>query len=430
MQDMPQNLSIIKVKQQVANRAIGGAGTAFIELAEQVQLLAPEQLKQSESDYFCNPARVIMDFYPRIGAFATDGKINILPDQKQQLSSTHLALLDVERLYFELLAFKQSKRWSNLVITPDVIARLLADSNWYSIKAPNEHMQFGNLQNLRLWHDMAISLLRKYCEMFYNFRRKQWEADKLEYRYITEDTSYLPGVREDTPNGSLIITLDPVRQDSLYQQLENIRQKIINGDIQNWQGQIADGLEFLHNERHFYQPLLTIVAKKVDYQVSPVPLNDGEARFVKDLQDSWEDELFLEDVEVYLLRNLVGQGAVGVFIDGGFEPDFILWVKQDNKQKIVFLDPKGLRHHVPTDQKIQFYRTIKKLERTMLQTSNGSEDIELHAFLLSKTKANVLESLWREHQGEKVTRELMESWNILFPHDDDKYIQKLVDRLI
>ncbi|SEJ07791.1 hypothetical protein [Nitrosomonas eutropha] len=277
---------------------------------------------------------------------------------------------------------------------------------------------------------MAISLLRKYCEMFYNFRRKQWEADKLEYRYITEDTSYLPGVREDTPNGSLIITLDPVRQDSLYQQLENIRQKIINGDIQNWQGQIADGLEFLHNERHFYQPLLTIVAKKVDYQVSPVPLNDGEARFVKDLQDSWEDELFLEDVEVYLLRNLVGQGAVGVFIDGGFEPDFILWVKQDNKQKIVFLDPKGLRHHVPTDQKIQFYRTIKKLERTMLQTSNGSEDIELHAFLLSKTKANVLESLWREHQGEKVTRELMESWNILFPHDDDKYIQKLVDRLI
>lgn len=168
----------------------------------------------------------------------------------------------------------------------------------------------------------------------------------------------------------------------------------------------------------------------MDYQVSPVPLNDGEARFVKDLQDSLEDGLFLEDVEVYLLRNLAGQGAVGVFIDGGFEPDFILWVKQDNKQKIVFLDPKGLRHHVPTDQKIQFYRTIKKLERTMLQTSNGSEDIELHAFLLSKTKANVLESLWREHQGEKVTRELMESWNILFPHDDDKYIQKLVDRLI
>lgn len=262
MQDMPQNLSIIKVKQQVANRAIGGAGTAFIELAEQVQLLAPEQLKQSESDYFCNPARVIVDFYPRIGAFATNGKINILPDQKQQLSSTHLSLLDVERLYFELLAFKQSKRWSNLVITPDVIARLLADSSWYSIKAPNEHMQFGNLQNLRLWHDMAISLLRKYCEMFYNFRRKQWEADKLEYRHITEDTSYLPGVREDTPNGSFIITLDPVRQDSLYKQLDNIRHKIINGDIQNWQGQIADGLEFLHNERHFYQPLLTIVAKK------------------------------------------------------------------------------------------------------------------------------------------------------------------------
>lgn len=430
MQDLPQNLSIIKVKEQVANRAIGGAGTAFLELAEQVQLLAPAQLNQTESGYFCNPARVTVDFYPRIGAFATDGKTNLVPDKKQRLSSTHLALLDMEQLYFELLAFKRSKRWSNLIITPEVITKLLADSSWYSIKAPNEHMQFGNLQNLRLWHDMAISLLRKYCEMFYNFRRKQWEADKLEYRYITEDTSYLPGVREDTPNGSFVITLDPVRQDSLYQQLENIRLKIIQGDTNQWQGQVTEGLQFLHNERHFYQPLLTLVAKKPDYQVSPVPLNEGEARFVKDLQGAWEDGLFPENVEVYLLRNLAGQGAVGVFIDGGFEPDFILWVKQGSKQKIVFLDPKGLRHHVPTDPKIQFYRIIKELERTMLQTSNGSADIELHAFLLSETKANVLESLWREHQGEKVTRELMESWNILFPHDDEKYIQKLVDMLV
>ncbi len=430
MHDMPQNLSIIKVKNQVANRAIGGAGSAFLELAEQVLLMEPNQLSQTESDYFCTPPRVVVDFYPRIGAFATDGQTSLVKGETAQFSNVHLALLDMEQLYFELLAFKRSKRWSNLVITPDVIAKLLIDKNWYVLQAPAEHMEFGSLQNLRLWHDMAISLLRKYCEMFYNFRRKQWEADKLEYRYITEDTGYLPGVREDTPNGSFVITLDPVRQDSLYRQLDSIRKKVLQGDISGWQGQVTDGLQFLHNERHFYQPLLTLVAKKPDYQVSPVPLNEGEARFVKDLQSAWENGLFPENTEVYLLRNLAGQGAVGVFIDGGFQPDFILWLKQGAKQKVVFLDPKGLRNHVPTDPKIQFYRIIKDLERAMLQTSNGSAGIELHAFLLSETKANVLESLWREHQGEKVTRALMESWNILFPHDDESYIQKLLEKLI
>src|SRR5690625_63001 len=349
MANLPQDLSIIRVKDKVANRAIGGAGTAFLELAEQVVLLPPKQLTPEGRDYFCNPARVVVDFYPRIGGFATDGKTSLVKDKTHLLTIAHLALLDTEKLYFELLDFKRNRRWSNLIISPSIIMELLSDSSWYQLQAPSQLMVFGNLENLNLWHDMAISLLRKSCEMFYNYRRKQWENDKLEFSYITNDSSYLPNVREDMPQGGYLITLDPVRHESIYNELQDIKEHIAQGNVAQWQNHIVDaGLQFLFNERHFYQPLLTLVAKNVDYQITPVPLNKGEASFVNDLQKAWDNGVFPSGAEIYLLRNVAGQGAVGVFIDGGFEPDFILWIKHQGQQQVVFIDPKGLRDRKST----------------------------------------------------------------------------------
>lgn len=429
MTGIASDLNVVRVKEQIANRAIGGAGTAFMELAEQVILLAPDQLNDSGKDYFCNPARVLVDFYPRIGGFATEGKVNVLQGQTQRLTATHIALLDIEKLYFELLAFKNSKRWANLNITVDAIKELLADSSWYELQAPKQLMAFGSLQNITLWHDMAISLLRKYCEMFYNYRRKQWESDKLEYKPITADKTYLPNVREDMPHGGYLVTLDPVRQQSLYEQLVYINEQVEQGATQAWQNSIADGsLQFLFNERHLYQPLLTLIDKHRDYQVTPVPLNKGEANFVIDLHNAWCNGLFPDGADVYLLRNVSGKGAVGVFIDGGFEPDFILWIKHQDQQHVVFVDPKGLRQMSggAAHPKVQFYKTIKQLESELKASNSATQHINLHAFLVSETRAAVLESQWGEYDGAPVTRERMESWNILFTDDDDKYLEKLV----
>lgn len=430
MANLPQDLSIIRVKDKVANRAIGGAGTAFLELAEQVVLLPPKRLSDAGRDYFCNPARVIVDFYPRIGGFATDGQTSTLQGNTQRLTAAHLALLDNEKLYFELLAFKRSKRWSNLTLSPKVINELLSDSGWYELQAPPAMMALGNLNNLSLWHDMAISLLRKYCEMFYNYRRKQWESDKLEFKYITDDSSYLPNVREDMPNGGYLVTLDPVRHESVYKELQAIKEQIAKDDVKQWQDTIVDaGLQFLFNERHFYQPLLTLVAKNVDYQVTPVPLNKGEAAFVADVQQAWNNGVFPDGSDVYLLRNIAGKGAVGVFIDGGFEPDFILWIKHQDEQgkaqqQVVFIDPKGLRQHQATDPKINFYRSIKELERTLHANHPDGQHIKLHSFLVSQTRVAVLESRW---PGE--TQDSMEAKHILFPDDDEQYMEKLVQKL-
>ena len=424
--DIPGNLKVVRLKESVAGKAIGGSGTAFLELAEQVLLKSPSELHGSERDYFCNPPRVGLDFHPQVGAFATDGgAARDTGHNPVYLTPLHLALLDTRKLYFELQAFKRDRRWSNLSIPQDVISRLLAENGWYRLYAPESAMEVGNLSRIRLWHDMAIALLRKYCEMFYGFRRKQWEADKLEYRPITENSNYLPGVREDTPNGAHFLTLDRVRHDSLIRRLEVIRTKISAGDTSAWSGKIEDSLEFLWCERHFYQPLLA-AAQGLEFQVTPVALNDGEKKFVRDIQKAWAANLF-DGYEVYLLRNQSGQGAVGVFIDGGFQPDFILWLVKDGKQKVIFLDPKGLRFHKPEDPKVQFHQTIKQIEADLISHNPANTSIELHAFLVSETHSSVLCSQWKLPDGSNATVESMESWNILFPEQGAQiYLSKLL----
>lgn len=429
MADLPDDLNVIRVKESVADKAIGGSGTAFLELAEQVELKAPAALTSSEFDYFCNPARVVVDVYPQVGLFATDGagkRDSGRDDQK--LSALHVSLLDTRKLYFELLAFKRDKRWSNLTITQSVVDKLLKESGWYTLYAPNEVMELGALERLNLWHDMAAALLRKYCEMFYGLRRKQWEGDKLEYRPITENSKYLPGVNDDTPQGSYLVTLDRIRHESLIKRLDNMRNKIAEGDVDFWNGKIEDGLEFLWCERHFYQPLLA-ATQGLDFQVTPVSLNKGEAEFVKDIQTAYEAKVF-DDYDVYLLRNRSGQGAVGVFIDGGFEPDFILWLVKGDQQKIIFIDPKGLRNHKPEDPKVRFHQTIRDIDTDLWQQNPANNCIKLHAFLVSETHSSMLISNWKDSNGDAVTRELLESWNILFREEDkDVYLGNLLRKV-
>lgn len=422
MAQLPQYLNVIRLKPTVANKATGGAGTAFKELAEQVMLRAPSALRDDEKSYFYSPPRVSADFYPRVGQFATEDKTRRVKAKQQTLGPAHIALLDTQQLYFELLAFKRSKRWANLALTPDVVDQLLADGDWYTLYAPDTAMSLGRLENMSLWHDMAIALLRKYCEMFYNLRRKQWESDKLEYRPITDNTKYLPGVDDDTPHGRYTITLDHQRQESLITQLDTLRKRLKEETPDTWDSKTLGGLEFIWCERHLYQPLLA--GENLDFPVSPMALNKGEAEFARDIHKAVEDDLFA-GYEVYLLRNQTGQGAVGMFIDGGFYPDFILWLVKGDRQKVIFVDPKGLHNHQPNDPKVKFYRTIKTTERQLNQQS-GTQHIELHAFLISQTPAQQLLSEWSSYKEQTLDKDTLESWNILFPDQDRAYLKTLM----
>ena len=62
MASIPDQLSVIRLKETVAGRALGGQGSAFSQLAEQVLLLPPSALKSQEREYFVNPLRITLDW--------------------------------------------------------------------------------------------------------------------------------------------------------------------------------------------------------------------------------------------------------------------------------------------------------------------------------------------------------------------------------
>jgi hypothetical protein len=113
---------------------------------------------------------------------------------------------------------------------------------------------------------------------------------------------------------------------------------------------------------------------------------DSEKEFINDLKNYLRDNKDkFEDSEIYLLRNFPKSG-MGFFNLSGFYPDFIMWVKRGNKQKMIFVDPKGLEHTKGLDdEKIQLSVDIKELEREL-----GKKDVVLESFILSKTSYDKL----------------------------------------
>ena len=98
----------------------------------------------------------------------------------------------------------------------------------------------------------------------------------------------------------------------------------------------------------------------------PTHLNEGEKRFVNDLEAVCKNEAkgLLAGIELYLLRNHNSDKAISFFVESGFRPDFVLWLLTDDHQTIGFIDPKGLRNFTDNfnNSKVQFFSRIKKLE--------------------------------------------------------------------
>jgi len=122
-----------------------------------------------------------------------------------------------------------------------------------------------------------------------------------------------------------------------------------------------------------------------------------------------------------LLRNKSKVG-IGFFEDGGFYPDFIMWILKDTKQYISFIDPKGIRNLNPNkDPKINFYKSIKEKEK-----KQGDTNIILNSFIISNTEFSTISDL---HSN--ITKKELENKNVLFQQDDkSSYINEMFNRIL
>lgn len=353
---------------------------------------------------------VVADWYPRIQAMQSRSASQTNHKDKVALRAMHLALLDYDRLFFELEQFKRERSWYNLNITKAGIRRLLEDANWYTLYLPKSRLEPTNVAGILLLQQVAVELLKRYCEHYYNYCKREYIEPRLELRDLTPDDDNIP-------------------QEAFYQ-------LVTDGDEE----QLIQGIQQIKNEleqkkaillkigdlsactfgTHLFQPLFH-VRRGGKITVLPVALNESEFQFVTDLKtwcDAHDIALKKDGTELFLLRNMSRGKGMGFFEAGNFHPDFILWMLSGGKQFVTFIEPHGLLHgEGPASEKIMFHRRIKDIERRLQDSS-----VILNCFILSWTRYPQLN--WGKTQRD------LEDMHVLFMTDDrDQYITKLFAKL-
>ena len=408
-----QQLKTIRLKKTI-NGVSTEFGDAFRKLAPVPTVAPPDPARDPSTTYLQNN-QVLLNWYPKIQAMKSGGLIGGDADaapNETHLTSGHVAFLNIDRLYFDLERFKAERGWYNLNLTQQAIEALLADQSWYRLHIPAEELTGNSFEKVRLWEEIAISLLKKYTDRYYTFRKREWELPYLEYRILKGDDPNFMGVKGSPDEGYYRILIDK-SQEEIVAKLEELKAAIQKGNLKPWEFQ---GMKVIWFGKHLYQPLLYLDTKIVE--ISPAPLNKGERQFVEDLKvfhDGHAD--FFETRELYLLRNLSKGRGVGFFEDGNFHPDFILWLLEDGQQQVIFVDPKGIRNLGPSDPKIQFYETIKEIEQRL-----GDPAVRLESFIVSNTSFATMRPLWRMEKNE------MQKQHVLFQKEDkDSYVGTMLN---
>jgi hypothetical protein len=350
--------------------------------------------------------KVMLDWYPKIQALSSargQGPLQEAERNKAVLSEPHIAFLDLDKIFFELQRFKNERTWFNLNLSREKILELLYHPEWYDLYIPKDVMEFRSFDQVRQWQEIAITLLKKYCDRYYKYQKAAWENTHLEYTELTpNDENFFAEYH----------VLVERSQEDIVARLEEIKSMIEKKQLQDIEG---PGLLSIMFGQHLYQPLLYAGNNLIE--VKPVVLNEGERDFVKDLKDFYEHHKeFFQGMEMYLLRNRSRGRGIGFFEAGNFYPDFILWLVIGDQQRIVFIDPKGIRNlEGMEDPKISFYKTIKQLEARLCDPS-----VKLTSFIISNTPY-IQVAWWGPAKDE------FESHHVLFQFEDkETYVRKIL----
>ncbi len=350
---------------------------------------------------------ITLNWYPRIQAIST---VDSNEDANQSLnrgclSDKHIAFINVEKIYFELQQQKNERAWYNLNLSLENINALLQSHDWYVLYIPAEQLEFTSFDRVRIWQDIATSLLKKYCDLYYKHQKAAYEDKFLEIQEL----------QDDDPNffSEYQILIEQSQADIL-RHLEDIKALVLERAFEPIEYRQLTGIMF---SQHLYQPLLSWTGGKDLVEIKPVALNAGERDFVKDIKRYFEHnkEYFL-DKEMYLLRNKSKGGGIGFFEAGNFYPDFILWIVSGNCQFVNFIDPKGIGRIGIEDPKVTFYREIKNLEQRL-----ADPDVVLNSFIISVSLFSQLPL-----QIRNMTISDWNQRNVLFREDDrHEYLEQL-----
>lgn len=128
----------------------------------------------------------------------------------------------------------------------------------------------------------------------------------------------------------------------------------------------------------------------------------------------------LKGKKLFLLRNQAKGKGVGFFEGTGFFPDFILWIKQGKRQRVVFVEPHGMVYDAAPqiNEKAGLHEKLRAEAAPALAKYKG---VELDAYVVSRTAYQKLRSKWVRDDGTPWTLNECAERHILFPERTQDY---------
>ena len=322
--------------------------------------------------------RVSLNLYSKMQAITSDSTAN---DQSVEGTATqippgYISLFDRTRIYDNLLARKQQKKWHNLAITPETVDHLLEANDWYDLYIPPERVSATNFEQVQYLENVAIDLITEYTDQFWRRQRRKWEYRNMEV--IKLSTADQNNIEEHQ------LTVDAA-ETRLIDHICSLKDRISTGNYPTLQfGAILA-------KSHAYQPLLYAAppasgdGNERRVTIQPVPLNENEKKVVEGLEKlAKENDACLQGKELFLIRNLTRGRGVSFFDDYKYYPDFIVWLKERDCQHVLFLDPKGLVWYSDkTERKVRLHQEILEVEKRISKTDSN---LHLRAYVLSVTR--------------------------------------------
>jgi type III restriction/modification enzyme restriction subunit len=304
--------------------------------------------------------------------------------QEQIIPSESLDLLDWESIYLEMIEYKEKKGWSNLVLQKETLRQVIEarEPKLYKLVSDEAAVNPQSFEDVSILRETVLSILRKYLEKIYRVQQERWDSDHMVYRNL--DSS--------DPNFRDYVVKIPRSEAELIEAVKNL----IDEGERIYQSECNE-IPNIYFDRHLYQPLLIERGDKL--KTEPQGLQPSEQQFVKDIREYVGREASgkLATKEIFLLRNLSRGKGIGFFENEGFYPDFILWIKEGKKQRIIFIEPHGMRQEKTywTSDKTRLHERLQILAEEW-GTKVKIKTIELDSFIISATNYDEL----REYYGD------------------------------
>jgi len=348
---------------------------------------------------------------------AETAKAASVPPSDVKIDKRAFPFFNWDKIYREILAYKNERGYRNLRVSRERLREFCStETSWYSLFARKESVTFDSFEKLHAIEKIFKTLLFNYTDAFYKTLQRLFEDKHMTLADFDSDAipaEYVFSLPHGVENFA--------EWETRLKELQKLVEAHAVPALKKWNSADLVAIVF---DRHLYSPLIykSNEGTELPFKLQPLSFDaPSEKQFVEDLQKFYEENPeFFAKKDLYLMRNASNKSrGIGFAQAGNFYPDFLMWLvdKTTGTQYLTFVDPKGLRNSRETDAKLNFYKEIKTLQKT-IRDETGTQ-IVLNSVILSATA-------FEDLLGTSLGKNELEERNIFFLNDGGgAYLPKL-----